>query len=63
MSIDACSRRCRDAGFLGYDCILIDDCAATTSPDYVERAAKYLIRGMYGFIARSGDVIRALDDG
>lgn len=53
----------QDAGFLGYDCILIDDCAATTSPEYVARAAKYLIRGMYGFIARSGDVIRALDDG
>ena len=53
----------QDAGFLGYDCILIDDCAATTSPDYVVRAVKFLIRGMYGFIARSGDIARALDDG
>ena len=52
----------QDAGFLGYDCILIDDCAATTSPDYVVRAVKYLVRGIYGFIARSGDVARALDD-
>ena len=53
----------QDAGFLGYDCILIDDCAATTSPGYVLRAARYLIREMYGFIARSGDVARAIEDG
>ncbi len=50
----------QDAGFLGYDCILIDDCAATTSPGYVVRAVRYQIRGMYGFIARSGDIARAL---
>ena len=53
----------QDAGFLGYDCVLIDDCAATTSPDYVARAARFLIRDMYGFIARSRDVLRALEDG
>ena len=50
----------QDAGFLGYDCILVDDCAATTSPAYVARAARYLIRSMYGFIARSEDIARAL---
>ena len=29
----------------------------------VLRAARYLIREMYGFIARSGDIARALDEG
>ena len=53
----------QDAGFLGYDSILIDDCAATTSPGYVLCAARYLIREMYGFIARSGDIARALGEG
>ena len=53
----------QDAGFLGYDSILVDDCAATTSPDYVVRAVKYQIRSMYGFIARSSDIAGALEDG
>lgn len=51
----------QDASFLGYDCILIDDCAATTSPDYCVRAVKFQVRGMYGFIARSPAIIHAIE--
>ncbi len=51
----------QDAGFLGYDCILIEDCAATTSPNYCVRAVKFQIRGMYGFIALSRSILSAID--
>jgi nicotinamidase-related amidase len=51
----------QDASFLGYDCIMIDDCAATTSPDYCIRAVKFQVRGMYGFIARSPAIISAIE--
>lgn len=51
----------QDASFIGYDCILVDDCAATTSPDYCVRAVKFQIRSMYGFIARSTAIIRAIE--
>lgn len=51
----------QDASFLGYDSILIDDCAATTAPDYVVRAVKFQVRAMYGFIARSPAIIRAIE--
>lgn len=52
----------QDAGFIGYDCILVDDCAATTSPEYCVRAVKFQVRQMYGFIARSPSILRALAD-
>ena len=51
----------QDAGFLGYDCILVDDCAATTSPDYCVRAVRYQVRNMYGFIARSPAILSAME--
>ncbi len=31
----ACSRRCRTATFLGYDCVLLQDACSTPSPAYV----------------------------
>ncbi|HEY9645030.1 MAG TPA: isochorismatase family cysteine hydrolase, partial [Chroococcidiopsis sp.] len=31
----------QDANFLGYDCILLRDCTATTSPDYCFKATVY----------------------
>lgn len=51
----------QDAGFLGYDCILVDDCAATTSPDYCVRAVRFQVRNMYGFIARSPAILSAIE--
>jgi nicotinamidase-related amidase len=43
----------QDANFLGYDCILIEDCAATTSPDFCREATIYNIKQCFGFIAAS----------
>ncbi len=42
-----------DANFLGYDTILVEDCAATTSPDYCWRATLYNIKQIFGFVAPS----------
>ena len=42
-----------DANFLGYDTILVEDCAATTSPDFCWQAALYNIKQIFGFVATS----------
>ena len=41
----------QDANFLGYDCILLEDCCATTSPDYCVSATLYNVRQCFGFVA------------
>ena len=43
-----------DASFLGYDTILLEDCAATTSPEFCLQAALYNIKQIFGFVASSG---------
>jgi nicotinamidase-related amidase len=43
----------QDANFRGYDCLLLEDCTATTSPDYCMAATIYNIRQCFGFIIRS----------
>jgi nicotinamidase-related amidase len=50
-----------DANCLGYDCVLLDDCAATTSPDFCAEATVYNVRQCFGFVAHSADLIKALD--
>lgn len=42
-----------DAAFIGYDCILLEDCAATTSPDFCVQATLHNIRDALGFTASS----------
>jgi nicotinamidase-related amidase len=49
----------QDANFLGYDCVLVEDCAATTSPGFCVDATLYNIRQCFGFVCRS----EALDHG
>ncbi len=49
-----------DANFLGYDTILLEDCTATTSPDYCWQATLYNARQIFGFTALSADLLRAL---
>ncbi|MBN9022952.1 MAG: isochorismatase family protein [Rhizobiales bacterium] len=48
-----------DATFLGYDVILVEDCAATTSPPFCVEAALYNIKLLFGFVTRSEAVLRA----
>ncbi|MDH2403684.1 cysteine hydrolase [Bradyrhizobium sp. SSUT18] len=43
----------QDANFRGYDCILLEDCAATTSPDYCMAATVYNVNQCFGFVASS----------
>jgi nicotinamidase-related amidase len=43
----------QDANFLGYDCVLLEDCSATTSPDYCFAATLYNVRQCFGFVAGS----------
>ncbi len=50
----------QDANFLGYDCVLVEDCAATTSPPYCHQATVYNVTQCFGFVAVSQDLASAL---
>ncbi|MFT8243526.1 cysteine hydrolase family protein [Roseomonas sp. BN140053] len=50
----------QDANFLGYDCVLVEDCAATTSPSFCTDATLYNIRQCFGFVADSAALLAAL---
>jgi nicotinamidase-related amidase len=52
----------QDANFRGYDCLLLEDCAATTSPDYCLAATIYNVRQCFGFVVRSGAIAAELAD-
>jgi nicotinamidase-related amidase len=49
-----------DANFLGYDTILVEDCAATTNPDFCREATLLNIRQIFGFTVRSGALLQSL---
>jgi len=49
-----------DANFLGYDALLLEDCAATTNPDFCRDATILNIHQIFGFTLLSGDLIAAL---
>lgn len=49
-----------DANFLGYDTLLLEDCAATTNPDFCREATLLNIRQIFGFHFPSTDLIKAL---
>jgi nicotinamidase-related amidase len=51
----------QDANFLGYDCILIHDCSATTSPDYCAQATIYNVNQCFGFVTDSAAIATALN--
>jgi nicotinamidase-related amidase len=50
----------QDANFRGYDCLLLEDCTATTSPDYCWAATIYNVRQCFGFVLRSGAIAAEL---
>jgi len=52
----------QDANFLGYDCILLEDCSATTSPAFCTQATLYNIRQCFGFVASGSDLADAAGD-
>ena len=42
-----------DANFSGYDCVLMEDCSATTSPAFCWDATLYNVRQCFGFTTNS----------
>ena len=50
----------QDANFRGYDTLLLEDCAATTSPDYCLQATLYNVRQCFGFVASGSSLAEAL---
>jgi nicotinamidase-related amidase len=50
----------QDANFLNYDCILLQNCTATTSPDYCWQATLYNVKQCFGFVADSVEILQAV---
>ena len=50
----------QDANFLGYGCVLVEDCCATTSPDYCRQAALFNVKKGFGFVSDSNHILKAL---
>lgn len=50
----------QDAGFLGYDCVLLADACSTPSPAYVSKAIHFIVQQLHGFVATTVAVIPAL---
>jgi nicotinamidase-related amidase len=62
VNVDQCvMATLQDANFLGYDCILISDCSATTSPAYCTQATLYNVNQCFGFVADGSTVATALE--
>ncbi len=51
-----------DANFLGYGCVLLDDCCATTSPAFCTEATLWNVRKCFGFVTGSGEVTKRLGE-
>ena len=49
-----------DANFLGYGCIMLEDCCATTSPAFCTEATIWNVKKCFGFVTASETVIAAL---
>ena len=49
-----------DANFLGYGCVLLEDCCATTSPPFCTEATLWNVKKCYGFVTDSEELLRRL---
>jgi nicotinamidase-related amidase len=50
----------QDAGFLGYDCVLLSDACGTPSPAYVTKAGHFIVKQLHGFVATTSTLLPAL---
>jgi nicotinamidase-related amidase len=50
----------QDAGFLGYDNVLLADACSTPSPASVTRAIHFLVQQLHGFVADSAALLATL---
>lgn len=51
-----------DAHFLGYNCVLVEDCCGTTSPGFCVEASLWNVKKCFGFVANSDGIIAAVSD-
>ena len=49
-----------DANFLGYGCILVEDCCATTSPAFCTEATVWNVKKCFGFVTGSEAILDGL---
>lgn len=49
-----------DANFLGYGCVLVEDCCATTSPAFCTEATVWNVKKCFGFVTGSQSILQAL---
>lgn len=49
-----------DANFLGYGCIMLEDCCATSSPDFCTTATIWNVKKCFGFVCNSNDVLTGI---
>jgi nicotinamidase-related amidase len=61
INIDRCVfSTLQDAGFLGYDCVLVEDAVSTPSPQYVTDAILFLVRELHGFTTTCAQLATAV---
>lgn len=51
----------QDASFLGYDVLMLNDCVATTSPEYCMQATIYNVNLLFGFTSDSKALLTGLE--
>lgn len=51
-----------DAACLGYDVVLLEDCAATTSPEFCRQATLYNVAQCFGFVSSGAALRQGLAD-
>lgn len=62
VNIDQCVlHTLTDANFLGYGCLLVEDCCATTSPGFCAEAAVWNVKKCFGFTTDSTRLLTALE--
>jgi nicotinamidase-related amidase len=49
-----------DANFLGYGCIMLADCCATSSPEFCSEAAIWNVKKCFGFVCNSDAVLKTV---
>jgi nicotinamidase-related amidase len=63
VNIDQCVMcTLQDANFLGYGCVLVDDCSATTSPAYCTEATIFNVKKCFGFVTGSRQILASLKE-
>jgi nicotinamidase-related amidase len=62
VNLDRCvAATIQDASFSGYDPVLVEDAAATCSPQFCIESTLFLIERLYGFVVTSGAIISAIE--